>query len=93
MRLLLAGIAAIAFAAATAQPASAQPDLKHPVCMIGGYYDAGDWDCMYYNMWQCRQAASGLGGWCVTNPWYQGPRTRGKRTRGPRDWGWGWGAE
>ena len=93
MRLLLAGIAA-ATLALNLQPAAAQPDTRHPVCMLGGYYDPGDYDCMYYNMWQCEQAASGLNGWCMRNPWYEGPQQRprrGAQRRRGETWGRGQG--
>jgi hypothetical protein len=54
---------------AVAQPA---PYDNFPVCLrIYGpvRYDT----CRYTSIEQCRPAASGIAGECVTNPWYQPP--------------------
>lgn len=74
MRLILAGLAAsMAILSADVTPASAQ-NTTRPYCLRDGVMGRGNWDCSYYTMQQCRATASGAGGWCTENPWYEGPR-------------------
>ena len=78
MRLILASLAAaIAILTVNAPSASAQPgNPTRPYCLRDGVNGGGSWDCSYYSMDQCRATASGAGGSCQPNPWYQGPRSR-----------------
>ena len=78
MRLIFAGLAAaIAILAANVQSASAQAaNPTRPYCLRDGVMGAGNWDCSYYTMDQCRATAHGNGGSCQPNPWYVGPRRR-----------------
>ena len=74
MRLILASLAAaIAILSVNTDTASAQ-NTTRPYCIRDGGGSPGMWDCSYYSMNQCRASASGVGGSCQPNPWYQGPR-------------------
>jgi hypothetical protein len=78
MRVIFAGLAAaIAILTANVETASAQAANPHrPICLRDGVNGGGMWDCSYYTMDQCRAMASGNGGSCQPNPWYQGPAPR-----------------
>lgn len=83
MRVILASTILASLAAAVtiltvnAPTASAQPaNTTRPYCLRDGVNGPGMWDCSYYSMQQCLDTASGAGGTCQPNPWYQGPRPR-----------------
>jgi hypothetical protein len=66
MRTALLGFAALAAALAIdAGPAAAQ---VYPWC--ANYGGRGGTNCYFANLWQCRQAVSGTGGYCTRNPFY-----------------------
>jgi uncharacterized protein DUF3551 len=74
MRTILAGTAAvIVLLAIDIQPGSAQNPTR-PFCIRDGMNGPGTWDCSYYNMKQCLASASGAGGTCYENPFYQGSK-------------------
>jgi Protein of unknown function (DUF3551) len=76
MRLILASLAAATtFLAVNVESANAQ-NTTRPYCLRDGVNGPGMWDCSYYSMEQCLATASGNGGSCQPNPWYQGPRRR-----------------
>jgi hypothetical protein len=55
--------------AAVTIPAAAQSPTSYPWCMKGA---RGGTSC-YFNSYQdCMAAVSGLGGWCMRNPYYRG---------------------
>jgi hypothetical protein len=76
MRMILTGLAAaIAILAVDVSAASAQPGgTRNPFCIRDGVAGGGTWDCSYHTLAQCRASASGAGGWCTANPWYDGRR-------------------
>ncbi|MPZ36977.1 MAG: DUF3551 domain-containing protein [Rhizobiales bacterium] len=79
MRLILASLAAaISIVTVNVETASAQfpGNPTRPYCLRDGVAGPGMWDCSYYSMQQCLDTASGAGGSCQPNPWYQGPRLR-----------------
>jgi hypothetical protein len=77
---MLFAIVAGAIAVLAADVAAAQPGgTKNPWCLVDGPLGRGSWDCAYYNQQQCLDSASGAGGWCTPNPWYEGPRTKRPR--------------
>jgi len=78
MRLTLTGLAAaIAILAVDVSTASAQPGgTRNPFCIRDGVAGPGTWDCSYQTMQQCRASASGAGGGCTRNPWYEPRRDR-----------------
>jgi hypothetical protein len=81
MRILLAGILG-AIAVICADVAVAQPGgSERPWCIRDGTFGRGSWDCSYHNQQQCLASASGAGGWCTRNPWYQPPRSKPRRER------------
>lgn len=66
MRTALLGFAALAAVLAIdAGPAAAQ---VYPWC--ANYGGRGGTNCYFANLWQCRQAVSGTGGYCSQNPFY-----------------------
>jgi hypothetical protein len=55
----------------TARPASAQSAVsQYPFCIQSGDYP-GWTGCMFNTMQACQASASGVGGECLSNPWYQ----------------------
>jgi len=71
MRWHLLGLAALStplfvFAAVP----TAKAEITYPVCMAGGY-DSRALHCDYTDLDQCRATASGIGGSCTLNPYYQ----------------------
>ena len=89
MRLILAGLAVAAATVATltvdVPSASAQPGgTRNPFCIRDGAMGRGSWDCSYHTWQQCEASASGAGGGCMANPWYEGPR-KGSSRRTQRD--------
>jgi uncharacterized membrane protein len=72
-RTALLGLAALAAASSlNASPASAQQGgyPLYPWCAYYGGGRGGGTNC-YFSTWeQCRQAASGNGGYCAVNPFY-----------------------
>ncbi len=71
-RTALLFLAALTAASAIgAAPASAQGYPLYPWCTTYGGGRGGGTNC-YFSTWdQCRQAASGNGGFCYRNPWYE----------------------
>jgi hypothetical protein len=64
-----------------AGPAAAQPGGDdRPWCIRDGAGGYGMWDCSYYNQQQCLASASGAGGWCVRNPWYNPGKSKKRRS-------------
>lgn len=73
MRWHLLGLAALStpiFVLDAVPPAAAE--FIYPVCMAGGY-DSRALHCDYTDLDQCRATASGIGGSCTLNPYYQAP--------------------
>ncbi|MFZ1882131.1 MAG: DUF3551 domain-containing protein [Rhodoplanes sp.] len=79
MRTAFLGFAALAAALAIdAGPATAQ---VYPWC--ANYGGRGGTNCYFANLWQCRQAVSGTGGYCSPNPFYgAAPRATRRYRRG-----------
>ena len=80
MRILALAILTIA-TVLTATPTLAQTyDPAYPVCMhvykFGGYYE-----CRYTSLPQCNMSASGRAAQCIVNPYYAGPKAKGRRYR------------
>jgi hypothetical protein len=76
---LLAALA-LPVALPSAAAAQAAPYDNYPVCLrVYGpvRYD----ECRYVSIEQCRPAAQGIAGQCVTNPWYQPPAGPARRHR------------
>lgn len=94
-RIVLAGLALVTAAtvfdisAVQAQVSSG----RNPWCIRDGSLGRGTWDCTYHNRAQCEQSALGAGGFCTTNPNYQGgrPGSKGPRRDGFDGGNWGWG--
>ena len=94
-RIVLAGLALVAAATVFDVPtADAQfSSPRNPWCIRDGVNGPGTWDCTYHNRAQCEASQLGNGGFCTTNPNYQGGRqSTNPRRDNPRDGGtWGWG--
>lgn len=60
--------------------AAAQPYDNYPVC-LRVYGPVRFDECRYVSIEQCRPAAMGIAGQCVTNPWYQPPSAPARRAR------------
>src|SRR6476620_8776226 len=58
------------FGAVKPIPALAQPVSQYPFCIQSGDYP-GWTGCMFNTMQACQASASGVGGECLSNPWYQ----------------------
>ena len=59
------------YALGTTRPAAAQSTVSQfPFCIQNGEYP-GWTGCMFNTMQACQASASGVGGECLTNPWYQ----------------------
>lgn len=72
MRALAIVLALAAAALAGAAPARAQvPSPVGPIypwcAQYGGAFSGGT-NCYFAELWQCRQAVFGTGGWCYENP-------------------------
>jgi hypothetical protein len=78
---MVIALVAGAIAVLAADIASAQPGSNRPWCIRDGIHGRGMWDCSYYNQRQCIESASGAGGWCTRNPWYQPPKSKSRRKR------------
>jgi hypothetical protein len=91
MRQIFVGFAVmVALAAVDSQSASAQ-NTTNPYCIRDGVAGPGMWDCSFYTMQQCLDSASGNGGTCGPNPFYQGPRRKSAPRRQQQQEGtWGW---
>jgi hypothetical protein len=94
-RIILAGFAFVA-AATVFDISVAQAQVssgRNPWCIRDGVGGRGGWDCSYHNRAQCEQSALGAGGFCTTNPNYQGGRRQSKSPRRDSNDGgtWGWG--
>ena len=82
MRILALTILAIGMASA-APPARAQTyDPNYPVCLqIYQSWKDYYFECAYTSLAQCNMSASGRAAQCIINPYYAGPKTRGRRYR------------
>ena len=66
----------------TAAPAPAQTyGGNAPVCMQRYRWGGSDIECAYTSLAQCNMSASGRAAQCIINPYYAGPKTRGRRYR------------
>jgi hypothetical protein len=89
MRLAIIGLVTVCAAlAADVQVASAQNEsfFQDRCCSqrMGGFRFGGSLDCSYRTWQQCIESASGLGRYCMENPWWHGARqqpTQGKSSR------------
>ncbi len=92
-RIILASLAVVA--AATVFDVSAAvaqfSNSRNPWCIRDGVSGRGTWDCSYHNRAQCEQSALGAGGFCTTNPNYQGGRRQSKSPRRDSYDGGTWG--
>jgi hypothetical protein len=70
MRLLiLALVFAIAALMGATESASAQSPTSYPWCSRGGRSSANN--CYFTSKEQCQRTISGIGGFCLTNPYYR----------------------
>ena len=76
MRLALVGLVTIATTLTVGmQSGNAQEaDPNVPYCTRGG--ESGMLNCSYFTWQQCIETARGLRRYCVSNPFYRGPRER-----------------
>jgi hypothetical protein len=74
----------IGFAALTATMllagVPAQAANEYPWCAYYGSLGMGATNCGFSTQAQCRAAISGVGGFCQTNPRYQPPRSKTRRS-------------
>jgi hypothetical protein len=81
MRALLTTLGLVgAVLAVDAVPANAQSYPVYPWCAQYGGGRGGGTNCYFSNLWQCQQAISGNGGFCVENLFYD---PRGASPGGP----------
>jgi len=74
-------LAATAFPLALPAAAAVQaPYDNYPVC-LEVYGPVRFVQCRYVSIEQCRPAAQGIAGQCITNPWYQPPAGPAQRRR------------
>jgi hypothetical protein len=52
------------------QISNAQSPYSYPWCSLGGAKDSNALSCYYTSWEQCRATMSGIGGLCVTSPYY-----------------------
>jgi len=68
MRIL--ALTVLALVAASAAPGPAAAAFNLPWC--AQYFDRSDIrSCAFYTYQQCRATISGIGGFCIQNPWVQ----------------------
>ena len=82
MRILALTILAIAMASAAPSARAQTYDPNYPVCLqiyqsFKDYY----FECAYNSLAQCNMSASGRAAQCIVNPYYAGPKPRGRRYR------------
>jgi hypothetical protein len=71
MRRSIFSVVILTALAAVAAPAAApQSPTSFPWCMKGA---RGGTSCYFYSYQDCAATVSGLGGWCIRNPYYRGP--------------------
>lgn len=77
MRLLLPTLAAVAAVMASGMTESrAQSPYDYPICAV--YQNkSGAQACYYASYEQCMATMSGIGGYCIPNPFYRGGATSG----------------
>ncbi len=86
MRFILITVCAVlSLSAVGIQPSAAQSRGPTPWCIENGANGFGTMDCTYWTLQQCRESASGAGGFCVQNPRYIGPRRDQPPRRGYYD--------
>jgi len=82
MRILTLVILMIVTASAMPSARAQTYDPKYPVC-LQVYQSSRDFyfECAYTSLAQCNMSASGRAAQCIINPYYAGPKTRGRRYR------------
>jgi len=79
MRLPITSLFLIAALLGDFQAASAQSPTSYPWCSRSGRSSANN--CYFTSKEQCQRTISGIGAFCLTNPYYR-PSSRGRaRTR------------
>ena len=73
MRQSILSVAVLIALAVVTIPAAAQSPTSFPWCMKGA---RGGTSCYFYSLQDCQATVSGLGGWCIRNPYYRGPDRR-----------------
>jgi hypothetical protein len=54
---------------------TSRAEITYPWCaQYGGGLDGGGRNCGFWTYQQCLAAISGMGGYCMANPMYQGPQ-------------------
>jgi hypothetical protein len=82
---VLAGAAAMSFAAQLVTAGGARAEIEYPYCYgANGGYGAGLVSCGFTTMAQCRETILGMGGWCQVNPHYAAQRTPATERRPQR---------
>ena len=59
----------------SAAPSFAQSAYDYPWCSVRGGFN-GAQTCYFSTYRQCMATISGIGGTCIRNPYYRGPRRR-----------------
>jgi hypothetical protein len=73
MRQSIFFVVVLAAQATVTIPAAAQSPTSFPWCMKGA---RGGTSCYFHSYQDCWTTVSGLGGWCIRNPYYRGPDRR-----------------
>jgi hypothetical protein len=68
MRRSIFSVAILTALAAVGALAAAQSPTSFPWCMKGA---GGGTSCYFHSYQDCRATLSGLGGWCIRNPYYR----------------------
>jgi hypothetical protein len=79
MRLLHCAVAAVAFFAATSM-SHAQSAYDYPWCAVYSR-TSGATSCYFQTYQQCMTTLSGIGGFCMRSPYYNGPAVLRGRTQ------------
>jgi Protein of unknown function (DUF3551) len=74
MRQSIFAVAVFTALAAVTIPAAAQSSTSFPWCMKGA---RGGTSCYFHSYQDCAATVSGLGGWCIRNPYHRGPDRNG----------------
>jgi hypothetical protein len=83
MRIALAALAVLA-AGSVFESAPAQADPYKWCAVYGGGRGGGGTNCYFMTLDQCRQAISGMGGFCTPNQFYDGRSTDSQPVRRKR---------
>ena len=82
MRILSLTIFAIGMASAAPSARAQTYDPNYPVCLqIYQSWKDYYFECAYTSLAQCNMSASGRAAQCIINPYYAGPKARGRRYR------------